>query len=66
MRECIEFTLDLFNDEQLYHRPCRISLHEASVTLSEIVEENALDIPDTLSPRRFMEIWNSFCDAIDT
>lgn len=56
----------MFYDEQLYHKPCKMTLHEARVNLDEYVETDYLDVPDTLSPRLYMEIWNSFCNALDS
>jgi len=66
MKECIMFVLAMFYDEQLYHKPCKMTLHEARVNLDEYVETDYLDVPDTLSPRLYMEIWNSFCNALDS
>ena len=66
MKESILFTTAMFYDEQLYHKPTRIDLDEARACLYAYMETDHLDLPDNLTPRLFMDIWNACCDALDT
>ena len=61
MTSASEFIVSVFANASTSETPAQITPEEAAYNIAEWIAEG-IEVPDSITPALFSEIWNSYCE----